>query len=114
MILPINLLQEPLKGSHLDIASFVQYVTVCSTSNLGRRGDLSVEEQVAILTLSKERMSNRKIPARVQMSLHAVCTVIKRGCVLQVSRRMGGPRKISELLHRLLLRRARTGRYTAR
>lgn len=81
---------------------------------MGRGTDVSAEEQAVILAMSKENCGVREISRKVRRSVSAVAAVVKRGKVRRVTQRRGGPRKISRLLHRLLIRHGRTGRHTAR
>ena len=81
---------------------------------MGHGTDLTREEQSAILMLNNEHYGPRCIAQKGKRSGSAVAAVVKGGRVCVQSKRKRRKRKISTSLHRLLLRKARTGKYTAR
>ncbi len=95
-------------------SSIHRYHITVSILKMGRRADLSSEEQTAILTRSKEGVPMHTIAKQVNRPLSAVSTVVKRSSVTVASKRRDGLKKISTLPPRLLLHRAHTSRYTAR
>lgn len=75
---------------------------------------LTTEEQSAILALHRSGQDIPSIVDNVSRSESSVRRVIIRGRVREQPRNRGAKPKISNLLGRLIVRHARTGRYTAR
>ena len=77
-----------------------------------RGTSLSRDQQVEILSLSREGRSQSYIAKAVDRSRHCVANFLQHPDGYGSTKRSGRRSKVSNMLHRRLIRHARTGRYT--
>lgn len=90
------------------------------TSVVGRPGKMphgehvSSEERVAVLVLAEENQTVSTISVRTGRARSTVRKIIESGSVRGGARRPGPKSKLTEPAYHVLIRKARTGRYSAR